>query len=255
MKALRQQQQEFLAYLRGQEGRESPALVESHALGSIGLSIYVHAYRARLREALENDHAGLGRYLGDDLWERLSNGYIDAYPSRRRSLRHFGDALPEYLRHTAPFSTRPVVAELALFERALLDSFDAADARTSTWHEVAATPAHEWPSLRLRFHPSLHRLTFDWNAVEIWQSLKDGSVPPPSRPAEAAGWALWRDHERVTRFRSMANEEVAALDLFAAGGDFSQFCTWLAALHEATQVPARALEYLRLWTNAGWIAQ
>jgi hypothetical protein len=51
-------------------------------------------------------------------------------PSKHPSLRFFADRLPDYLQNTAPFSDHPILAEMASFERTLLNVFDSADADT-----------------------------------------------------------------------------------------------------------------------------
>ena len=40
------------------------------------LSIYRNAYQIRLKGVLETDHEILGRFLGDDLWHQMLDGYI-----------------------------------------------------------------------------------------------------------------------------------------------------------------------------------
>ena len=140
MSKLADLQRDFLAALRDGDRQLLPKLATDRGLaGELGLGIYVNAYGARQCEALEGDHALLGRYLGDTLWEQLCSGYIAAHPSRYRSLRRFGDLLPEYLRRAQPFATQPQIAELATFERRLLDIFDAGDAPPRGMESVAGS--------------------------------------------------------------------------------------------------------------------
>ncbi|MGO1003441.1 HvfC/BufC family peptide modification chaperone [Lysobacter sp. CA196] len=80
------------------------------------LRMYRHAYVARLTEVLNDDHAVLGAYLGDELWPRMRASHIDAHPSGYCSLPNFGTSLPTYLAQVEPFSSYD---ELAEFERFL----------------------------------------------------------------------------------------------------------------------------------------
>jgi hypothetical protein len=113
-------QRQFMARLRGLPDNDLASSVDRGRVSrEVGLRIYTHAYGARLREALDNDHDVLGRYLGDDLWETLCSGYIAEHPSRQRSLRDFGNDLPAYLTRAEAFREHPEVAELARFERHL----------------------------------------------------------------------------------------------------------------------------------------
>lgn len=251
-------QKTFLAAMRGEVANKASAdpLMPALALGrfatpEIGLSIYQNAYGARLREVLENDHPQLGKYLGDDLWRQLCDGYIATHPSTVRSLRDFGAALPIYMATTAPYSGIPNAAELAEFERRLLDCFDAADAPLATWQSLLATPPEQWPNLRPQFHPSAQLHSVQWNSVEIWRALKAASAnpdqPPPESCAARADWLLWRNNSQITRFRSLSLDESQAYTHFRAGGDFAGLCEALQERHAAEAVPGIALAVLQSW--------
>lgn len=220
---------------------------------ALGLGIYSHAYQARLCEVLGNDHAVLARYLGDALWDRLCVDYVSRHPSRHRSLRQFGDALPGFLALHASFKAHPEISELANFERRLLDCFDAPDATVATWEALLELPADRWPALRLQFSPAVRRLSTASNAVAIWVALKADAAPPLAR-TESSEWLCWRDVDLVTQFRSMDAEEAALLDYFLAEGDFSGACEWLLAGRPATEVPSHALAYLQRWAEAGLVS-
>lgn len=252
--ALAQLQRAFLAAMRGEDAEPALQLLAPGRRGAadVGLSIYRNAYASRLREALANDHSTLAVYLGDQLWARLCEGYIQAHPSTVRTLRNFGDSLPAYLRSEAPFSANPQIAELAELERRLLDCFDAADAEPAPWSGLLSTPEANWPRLRLRFHPSVRQHRVAWNSVDLWKALKAGQDPPQAVRA-ASNWLLWRDPERVTRFRSLDADESVALAHSLAGGDFAGLCECLARSQPVDQVPAAAVVLLKRWCEEGII--
>jgi hypothetical protein len=250
-------QAQFFRQVSGLGGDDAtPALDASAGIApALGLRIYAHAYGARLREALHSDHAALAAYLGAAAWARASADYIAAQPSRQRSLRQFGDGLPAFLRAHRRYRERPELAELAAFERALLDSFDAADASPVGWQELLALPAAAWPSLAPRLHPALGRLSTTSNCVESWLALQ-GDGPRPALSVSARGeWAIWRDPDLVTRFRSLPPPEAMLLDHFRTGGDFASGCEHLTRLLPADEVPAQALQYLGQWSGDGWISR
>ena len=248
-------QKTFFASMRGGVADNlMPALALGRfATPKVGLAIYQNAYSARLREALENDHPQLGKYLGDELWQQLCAGYIALHPSNVRSLRDFGASLPGYMTITAPFSDMPQTAELATFERRLLDCFDAADAPLATWQALLSLPAERWPNLCPQFHPSVQLQPVQWNSVEIWRALKAEQEPPELSPA-SAHWLLWRDQEQITRFRALGADEVQAYAHFCAGGDFASLCEALQVQHEAEAVPGLALGLLQRWCLEGGVS-
>ena len=247
-------QKTFLASMRGASSDHlKPALAPGrNGTPELGLGIYQNAYSSRLREALENDHPQLGKYLGDELWQQLCAGYITAHPSKVRSLRDFGASLPGYTTVTEPFCNNPQIAELAEFERRLLDCFDAADARLATWQSLLTTPAERWPKLCPQFHPSVQLQRVEWNSVEIWRALKAEQIPPAPTKADAA-WLLWRDQEQVTRFRVLTADEAQAYAHFCAGNDFAFVCETLQEQHDAEAVPGIALEMLQRWCLEGCV--
>lgn len=257
MSDLRALQHEFLAYLLNGDPAIAEHLADSDTSQASGgrdrrLGVYAHAYRQRLRETLETDHEILGLYLGDALWDQLADGYIAAHPSRYRSLRQYGDALPAWLRDQAPFASHPQIAELAAFERRLLASFDAADAARTDPAALTALPAERWPTLQVRFHPSLQLFSAATNCVPIWQALK-AKTTPPAPEAAATTWLLWRGADRLTEFRSMPADEARMLRCLIEGGRFADACECLSEQIDPTEVAATALRFLTGWLQDGLV--
>lgn len=258
MSTLAQLQSDFLRNISGAGAPVASQLDGSQGIApDLGLQIYTHAYSARLREALHSDHAALAWYLGEERWLRTCNDYIAKHPSRQRSLRNFGNQLPEFLRQHPSHKSHPRIAELAAFERALLDSFDAADAPTADWQALLALPESAWPTLCPQFQPSLIRQSTRTNAVQVWMAAQSGEALPKQvriATSQRSDWAIWRDSKLVTHFRSLPEAEAAALDHFRAGGDFAMCCELLLQWFAADAVPAQALAFMGQWCSDGWIA-
>jgi hypothetical protein len=254
MTALAKLERRFLDHVRGGDSFPRSWCRQGLVDSDIGLAIYANAYDSRLREALESDHPVLSAYLGDELWLRFCAGYTADHPSSVRSLRHFGSRVPEWLEQNSPYGGHPVIAELARFERALLDAFDAADAQRLDWAAMEQLDAQCWPGLRLRFHPSVRLLKLSTNAVEIWRSLKDEQEPPAAAVSGAPARLLWRDEKRLTRFRPVEHVEHPALTAaLIEAQDFSGLCERLAKDHAVESVPALAIGFLRQWFDEGII--
>jgi hypothetical protein len=250
-------QRDFMAHLQGRTSDALHASVDGgHLPPATGLGIYANAYGARLREALENDHPALGAYLGDELWEALCKGYIDAHPSRVRSLRDFGNTLPAYLAEAEQFRGHPQLAELARFERLLLDSFDAAEDPRADWAQLQVIPPEQWPALRIRLHRSVRVHQARHGSVVIWQAIKAEQAPPTyAGIEEAVDWVLWRDEDSVGRFRSLEHDSAAAFGCCRHSGSFAELCELMAITYPVEGVPARVLGYLQDWCGQGWITR
>lgn len=218
------------------------------------LSIYTHAYTARLKEVLANDYPALLMAMGEEQFNSLADEYIQAYPSHYFSLRDFGCHLPDYIAEKTQRKTNGQVIhmlhELALFEWTLGQAFDAANARCLNVQDMAAILPDAWPELRFVIHPSVHRLDLEWNIPEMWQVLTSDKPSQVTAVCDTASpWLIWRE-QLITRFRSMPIEEKLALDALRRGESFNDMCDLLATCMNEEAVPLHAASLLK-----GWIAQ
>ena len=216
------------------------------------LNIYQNAYNIRLKECIETDHPVLGLYLGDDLFDRMATGYIEQHPSRYPSLRQFCDQLPDYLRQHEPFKSIPIIAEIAMFERRLMDAFDAADSETTTELELRNLPAEYWPGMKLVFHPSVQIFEAHWNSVECWQALKNNGVPPDVREQQA-WWIIWRDNDRLTQFRNLTKDGFVLYQCFKDLYNFADACELLKEHLPEDQIGPSSVNHLKNWFGLGMI--
>lgn len=220
----------------------------------VRLNIYKNAYHVRLKETIENDHEMLGFFLGDDLFDQMVLGYINAYPSDNTSLRHFADKLPLFLASHPPFNGHPIISEIAHFERLLMIAFDAANADRFTRQVLSNTPHEQWPELIFRFHPSVQIANFNYNSVEAWQSLKQEQSPEPAIKQNSI-WLLWRNNDRLTQFRSLPPQEKYLIDMILNGANFADLCDFLLQEIEEDQASQVAFNYLLTWIDDGILIQ
>lgn len=211
------------------------------------LNIYKNAFSARFIEAIETDHSILGTYLGDDLFDQMAEGYIRESPSTFTSLRQYADELPAYLAKTKPFSLHPILSEIARFERLLLSSFDAKDELPLPFSKLTELEPESWPELTLRFHPSVQIFDSQWNSVEAWQAIKHDQNPPVANKQEGLYWLIWRNHERLTQFRSIDEIEYEILIGFIQGNTFSFICENLIGQLPEEEIPDRTISILKPW--------
>lgn len=228
----------------------------------IQLSIYTHAYAARLKEVLANDYPAVLMAIGDDRFNQLAVDYIQAHPSQYFSLRDFGRHFPEFVssliqQDEAQGSHReemPWIYEMTMFEWTLGQAFDAADDGLFSEQDMANIPPEDWPELTFTLHPSVHRLDFEWNIPEMWMALTNNNPTQINARRESASpWLIWRE-KLVTRFRSLQSDEQLALDKLSEGGNFDDVCEALAALMQEDEVPLRAAGLLKGWLAQGLIS-
>ena len=253
MSALRKLQQDFAQYLTADNGDIIEQVAEQGRIDRAArLSIYQNAYYIRLKDCVETDHPILGLYLGDDLFEQMVTGYIRRHPSRYPSLRQFGEHLPGYLTENEPFRSHPIIAEIAAFERRLMDAFDAADCPAAGLTDLQALSAEQWPAMKLAFHPGLQLFEARWNSVECWKALKNNQTPPGAREQQA-WWIIWRDRDRLTQYRHLSVDGLVLYRCFHDGYTLADACELLKEHLPDEQIGPAVLDHLQSWCNLGLV--
>lgn len=258
MSRISQVQQDFQDFLL-----QGAAGVERHLTGServpvaTRLGIYSAAYGARLTEALQANYPALHQLLGESDFEMLAAAYIRTHPSSFASIRHYGHALEQFLTQDPKYAAVPILPELARWEWAMTETFDAADAPAVKEEAVASVPAEGWPALRFGWHPSVRRLQLLWNVPQIWSAITQQTAQPePSLAARPQQWMIWRrDAELEIYFRSLPPSEAAALDAARAGASFAEVCGELCSIAGEAAAPGLAAQYLRGWLQSGLIVE
>jgi len=260
---LNQVQDEFQRFLlRGDAAIEDRVVGTSRVPVATRLAIYGGGYGARLIEALQTNFPMLARLLGETDFEKMAAEYIRTHDSTFASIRYYGDALARFLEQDPAYASVPVLAEMALWEWAMTEVFDSADAAPVEPSVMAQVAPEQWADLRFEWHPSVRRLTLAWNVPQIWKALvsqEDSPETQSERPevmlCDGAGqWLLWRNGLE-TFFRSLTLSEAAALDRARDCGTFGEVCDLLCGYTDEDAAPAQAAGFLREWLQAGLITR
>ena len=258
MSGLKDTQNTVMQYLLQPDAKAKDALAELVVdQGKVPLEtrmgIYANAYRIRLKEVIETDHEQLCFYLGDELFERMADGFIAANPSHNRSLRGFCDPLPEFLAEDEFFREYPILADIARFERRLLTAFDAADTERAELAQLLTLPPEQWPEVCLRLHPSVQLFRCASNAVETWQALKQGQEVPAADYSGWRDWLIWRGTSRLTEFISLQSWQLVLMEAVIAGQNFASLCETMLVFFDEEHAPTQVLESLKAWFEMGLI--
>ena len=221
----------------------------------VRLSIYSHAYRARLLEALASNYPSMQIYLGEEQFEALGNAYIDRYPSHFRSIRWFGDKLENFLRENASYNDFPYLSELAKVEWLMTLVFDAANSDNVKLESLGSIPPECWVNMRFLPHPSAHLIQLSWNVVPIWKALFQDESPCELLQNDLPiSWIFWRSN-LINQYCSLTNDEASAIDAMLKGSTFGEICEVLCQFLDEKEVPMRAASLLKGWISAGLIAE
>jgi hypothetical protein len=244
----------FQQYLLTLGGDMAEQVVSDALDAATRLRIYADAYRLRLLEALETDFVALRAALGCEEFDRMGRAYIDANPSDHYSVRYFGRHLSRFLAETEPYRGQPVLADIARFEWAMTDAFDAPDAEVATVADMATVPPQDWPNLYLALHPSLQRIELQSNASAIWHAAdQDEPLPEPQQTEYPVGWMVWRQGLQIY-FRSLSVDQAWMLDALRAGQSFAEVCEGLTEWIDAQHVALHAAGLLKQWLEDGLIS-
>lgn len=211
----------------------------------VRLAIYFDAYRSRLAEVLENNFPMMARLLGKDQFGELARCYVEGHPSRRFSVRWYGDELDDFLAGFDPYARQPALAELARWEWSMAHAFDAAAGSPVGASDLSAYPPEKWGALCFTLVPSVQLLSLKTNAPLIWRALSYEQTPP--EPAAAPrDWLIWR-RDLETRFRSLEEREARALQAAQAGEPFASICEAVAGVVGAENAGTEAAHLLAQW--------
>lgn len=213
----------------------------------VRLHIYRNAYEARLIEALASNYPCLEATMGVEGFSEMALSYIHSCPSSYRSIRWFGDRLPDFLEGH--------LKELAEFEWKMTLAFDARDAACIDVNDMAEIPVDCWAEMRLLLHPSVQRSNLSWNVVAIWEAImNEESIPEACKNYVIESWVLWRE-DGLNRFCPLNEDEAWGLDAAQSGMPFGDICEGLCQWHKEEAVGLVAAGFLKGWVELGLIHQ
>jgi hypothetical protein len=231
------------------------------------MGVYVNAYRLRLAEFLDEDYPALRVLLGDDEFEALVEAYIDENPSRLRNARWYTTRLPEFMQESENWSANALAIGLALFERALTDAYDAADAPARSIETLAEFSPQDWPRLGFTFHPSLRLIEVatgvldayvaasadeDEEAARADEEDESALEDRPSDASESETIAIWRA-DLDPAYRQLDPDEHLALFEAMAGQSFGDICQLVAFQNEVQSTTERLARFLVTWFSEGLV--
>jgi hypothetical protein len=219
------------------------------------LNIYAEMYFYRLATVIRSQHERLEIALGGaELFEVMVRAYLRAFAPTSHDIGDAGARLPGFLSTWEGTRDRPWLAELARFERSLLDVYVARDAEATTMAELAALSPEGLASTTLYLVPA-HELAMVRFAVDTWaQSLDSATVSVAEVPAPCFRTVLvWRQDATVLHRPIDDDDEWACLIRLARGAPLAELGEVLAERHGESAAPARLHQLLGHWIGAGLV--
>ena len=254
MNALNELQQDFMGWLLHEQPDLANKIEETGKVPrQVRMDIYANAYRLRLLESLQDSFPALHTLLGDDRFEALGFDYIAHQPSHHFSIRYFGHRLADFLTDNTRYPDNALLAEMACFEWAIRDAFDAKDQTPLTFDALTQFPPELWADLAFELHPSTRRIDLSWDVPKLWQAIEEEQPPvEPEKNEYPIGWLIWR-HELITHYRSLDVDEAWAIDAALDGASFTMICEGLCEWIDEINAAERAAGFLATWVNEGLV--
>ena len=185
---------------------------------------------AGLLAFLGTEYELLRRYLGEVAFSKLVRDYSAAYPNRHSNARWFANNIHSFLKTSPNFKHHGEIIELASFEAALNQAFNAPEVLPLNPNSLAKLGLK---NLRIRIHPSVNHIIFLQNTTSIWSALKCDEKPPKPHRLDAPQHVLTWRQGASSRFRILGEEEISAFE------------------HLSNKTPgAQTTAYLRGWSEA-----
>ncbi|HEX7655172.1 MAG TPA: DNA-binding domain-containing protein [Verrucomicrobiae bacterium] len=209
------------------------------------LELYHRQYWFRILDSLAEDFPHLRRLLGETVFWRLLETYLELVPSRSHTLRHLGCGLADFIRINPGLAGgHPVpAAELAQLEYAWCEIFEQAD-----WPTVAA---EDLAAVKLAWQPTLRVFHFHTPLQDIWRQAETETIPaawlelPPGPPGY--GLAIYRHRGRQWLDR-LSVAEMGLLQAIRRTGSL------VMALEDCPAAADEVSDWFLKWTRLGWLA-
>ncbi len=194
----------------------------------LGLAVYRHAYRARLRDCLEDDFTAVAHVVGATAFARLADAFITAHPPGDATLNAYGRFFAPWLESTR-IAGRARLVELARLEWALVEALHAPLAPALDDADLKGVAPDAWGGIRLRVAPALRLLPCRYATNALYEAFRR-KRPLPGAQRLSNGVVIIRQREGLQRF-ALDAVETRVLGRLAANATLAETLGDLSAAH------------------------
>jgi hypothetical protein len=227
------------------------------------LAVYGYAYFARLLECLQAEYSVLAKAAGEEAFQSLAAGYLQAHPSTSYTLGQLGAKFPQYLAETRPPRTTAddapdwadFLIDLSRLERTYAEVFDGPGEEGEPPLDVAQLEqrtASESGDVQLRTSRSLRLLTLQFPVHRSYAGLRRGEGVIPGEPCKT----LLAIHRRnyVVQRRELSPEQFTLLSGMQSGLTLDESLAGMLDQHGTKWIDPNPLTFwFQSWTAAGII--
>jgi hypothetical protein len=220
------------------------------------IEVYANAYYARLLECLRDEFPALLHAVGEEVFDGLSFGYLQSYPSTSYTLSDLGRHFVQFLEETRPRdeedespSWPDFMIDLARLERTYGEIFDGPGAerlKLLDVEDIQRIQPDEWPSARLAPVPCLRLLFLRYPVQEYATGVRKKEDPPLPDPQPT--WLAVSRINYVVRRWTLSHLQYDLLAALIAGQSVGEAIEQAAsAASQSGESLERLADNLRSW--------
>lgn len=172
-------------------------------------SVYRNNVFVSLVEALKTRFPAVQNAVGAEFFAALARDYAGSHLPTSPLMMAYGNSFPDYIDTFPPLAAYPWLGDLARLERAMTESYHAADALPVGPDEFDKITPDQLVDLKLELHPAIRIVPSAYPVATLWQ-MNTGHLDPASIDLELS----------ETAFVSRPEWMVAVKAISAAGGVF-----------------------------------
>jgi hypothetical protein len=244
---------------------EARSFAEAHLTGNERLSpveqleIYREQFWLRHTASLVEDFPGVGGLLEQERWNRLVCDYLELEAVFSFTLRDLGERLPAFIERQAWVDERALVFDMARYEWAHVEVFDAPDVARLDPQKLGAIPEDAWGGARLVLDPALRLLRLDYPVLELRRDLiahaSDAGRAKPALPARQPTLVALHRRERVTVAETLEPAAFSLLEALSGGVGLAEACAIAAGRAEVgvDAIGTRLEAWFATWAARGYV--
>lgn len=217
--------------------------------GQERLEVYAGGYKARIYESLADAFEAVRKVAGDENFLEMTDLYAAQCPSKHYNLNYAGKFFPEFLKNTDELKKYPFLIELAQFEWAVMEVFDAYSEKPFDMSALAGLGMEDWDKISFTFQPYTYLYRSSWPVLDIWKARNNPDFSVKKVKKQRQDSLLFRVQTEI-HTRVMAEKEYDLLDALLQGLNLGEACEKINLSEEETGFIQQCFQF---WVSAGLI--
>lgn len=140
-------------------------------------AVYRNNVIVSLIDALGSTFPAVKALVGEDFFNAMAREFARKHPPQSPLLFEYGSEFPAFVAGFEPASTLLFLGDVATLDRAWLDAYHAADAKTLDPTAIAMLEEEDLAGTRFTPQPAMGIVASQFPVVTIWQAAREGKHP------------------------------------------------------------------------------